>query len=67
VYPGPVSYPCSAEFGFQLAPHSSASTTGSWNKTEVPGSPTATQQAPPGTYRLVVGGAVTVPVSLAPG
>ena len=67
VYPGPVAYSCPAEFGFRLGPYSTAETTGSWNQTDVLGSPATTQQAPPGTYRLVVGGAVTVPVALAPG
>ena len=70
VNPGPVSYSCPVEFGFRLGPHSSASTTGSWNQTVIlgRGSPAATpQQAPPGTYRLVVGHAVTVPVVLVPG
>lgn len=67
VFPGPVAYGCPAEFGFRLGPHTSASTTGSWNQIEALGSPVHMRHAPPGSYRLVVGGAVTVPVTLAPG
>jgi hypothetical protein len=67
VYPSPVSPSCPADLGLRLGPHRSASTTGSWDQTEYLGRPATTQQAPPGTYRLVVGGAVTVPVTLAPG
>ena len=67
VYPSPVIPSCPAELGFRLGPHSSAATTGSWDQTEYLGRPVTTQQAPPGTYRLVVGGAVTVPITLSPG
>jgi hypothetical protein len=49
VFPGPVAYASPAEFGFRLGPHSSASTTGSWNQIEALGSPVHMQQAPPGT------------------
>jgi hypothetical protein len=68
VYPSPIAPSCPAELGLLLGPHSSASTTGSWDQTEYLGRPPTTRQAPPGTYRLAVGpGAVTVPVTLAPG
>ncbi len=73
VYPGSVGESCPAEFGFRLGPHSSTSTTGSWNQTDFQGhgqgqaSPTPSMQAPPGTYWLVVDQAVTLPVTLVPG
>jgi hypothetical protein len=67
VYPGPGAFNCPDELGVRLGPRSTASTTGTWNQTEVLGSPPQSRQAPPGTYRLVVGRAVTVPVTLVPG
>ena len=67
VYPGPLAYFCPDEVGLRLGPRSTTSTTGTWSQTEVLGSPPRTQHAAPGTYQLVVDGAVTVPVTLAPG
>jgi hypothetical protein len=69
VYPGHLLFGCPMETGFVLGPHSTAQATGTWDQTVVSvGSPTATtQQAPPGRYRLVVNGAVGVPVTLVPG
>jgi hypothetical protein len=70
VYPGPATYFCPKEVGFRLGPRSTAQATGYWNQSELLGTTTAPakpQHAPPGTYRLVVGRAVTVPVTLAPG
>ena len=70
VYPGPVAYSCPDEVGLRLGPHSTATTTGSWNQSEAIGSgesPATVQHAPPGNYRLAVDQAVSVPVTLAPG
>lgn len=70
VYPGPVVYFCPNETGVRLGPHSSASSTETWNQSEALGSsgqPAKVQHAPPGAYRLTVDRAVTVPVTLTPG
>jgi hypothetical protein len=73
IFPGPIAYHCPLEVGFQLGPHSSATAVGTWDQSESlpqnsPGLPRATvQHAPPGTYRLVVDGAVAVPVTLSKG
>jgi hypothetical protein len=66
VYPGSQVFFCPDEAGFRLGPHSTAQATTRWNQVAYTGtgpSPTA-QHAPPGTYRLTVDRAVTVPVSL---
>jgi hypothetical protein len=71
VYPGPVVYHCPEETGFQLAPHSTAQATASWNQAAAPVSSASQVKAPPleqapvGTYRITIGGAVTVPITLA--
>ena len=67
VYPGPVIFHCPEETGFQLAPHTSVQASARWNEAADVGTATAgaePQQAPPGTYRLTVDAAVTVPVTL---
>jgi hypothetical protein len=71
VYPGPVVLHCPEETGFELAPHSTARASASWNQVAYPAS-TASQveapsleNAPLGSYRITVGGAVTVPIRLA--
>ena len=67
VYPGPVYYNCPLLTSFQLGPHATASATGTWTQSELLGPGATPRHAPPGTYRLVVDRAVTVPVTLAPG
>jgi len=67
VYPGPVASSCGTGAGFRLGPHSSATTTGSWNQSDVFGSPAQVRHAPPGTYRLRVDRAVTLPLTLTSG
>jgi hypothetical protein len=67
VYPGSAVFHCPLEVGFQLGPNATATGTGTWDQSEVLGPQAAPQHAPPGTYRLVVDKAVTVPVTLAPG
>lgn len=69
VYPGPAVFNCPEETGFQLGPHSQAQTTGSWSQAAYLGSPSDPQpkQASPGSYRLTVDQAVTVPLSLTSG
>ena len=79
VYPGPLAYFCPAQAGFRLGPDTTATAAGNWNQTAVvsggPGSSGSgswatsgsTAHAPPGHYRLVVDGAVSVPVTLVPG
>ena len=78
VYPGPQVFFCPEESGFRLGPDSSAQATAYWNQTAyvdtAPGTGTGTapgaqttakpQHAAPGTYRLTVDGAVSVPVTL---
>jgi hypothetical protein len=72
VYPGPLDFFCPEESGFRLGPHSSSQATAYWNQTAYVGTGTGTgsqttakqQHAAPGTYRLTVDGAVSVPVSL---
>ena len=80
VYPGPQVFFCPQESGFRLGPHSSAQATAYWNQTAYvetgtgagtgTGTGTGTQttakpqHAAPGTYRLTVDGAVSVPVTL---
>jgi hypothetical protein len=67
VYPGPLVYFCTDEAEFRLGPHSTARATAHWNQAASLGSPPKPQHAPPGTYRLTVDGAVTVPVVLTSG
>jgi hypothetical protein len=69
VYPGPATFHCPEETGFQLGPNSTAKATASWSQVSYLGSESspALEQASPGTYRLLVDGAVTVPVTLTPG
>ncbi len=70
IFPGPVAYHCPLEVGFELDPHSTVTAIGLWDQSESlplnsPRMPRATvRQAPPGTYSLVVDGAVAVPVTL---
>ena len=67
VYPGPVVYFCTDEAGLRLGPHSTALAPAHWNQAAYLGSPPKPQHAPPGTYRLTVDQAVTVPVALTSG
>jgi hypothetical protein len=67
VYPGPVVYFCTDEAGLRLGPHSTALAAAHWNQAAYLGSPPKPQHAPPGTYRLTVDQAVTVPVVLTSG
>jgi hypothetical protein len=69
LYPGPAVFHCPEETGFQLGPHSTAQTTAYWSQVAYlgPSSDLRTRQAPPGTYRVTVDQAVSVPVTLAPG
>jgi hypothetical protein len=67
VYPGPLVYFCTDDAEFRLGPHSTARATAHWSQAASLGSPPKTQHAPPGTYRLTVDGAVTVPVVLTSG
>jgi hypothetical protein len=67
VYPGPLVYFCTDEAGLRLGPHSTARATAGWSQTAYLGSPPKPQHAPPGTYRLTIDRAVTVPVVLASG
>jgi hypothetical protein len=68
-----VAYHCPLEVGFRLDPHSTATAVGTWDQSESlplnsPGLPRAkVQHAQPGTYRVVVGGAVAIPVTLVKG
>jgi hypothetical protein len=75
VYPGPAVFHCPEETGFELGPHSQARATGSWSQAAYLGSPSHQQpeqpqqplqprQASPGSYRLTVDQAVTVPLTL---
>ncbi|HEX4127688.1 MAG TPA: hypothetical protein VHX67_08950 [Acidimicrobiales bacterium] len=66
VYPGPGVFHCPEETGFQLGPHATAETTATWSQAVYLGrqSEAVPGHAPPGTYRLLLGGAVTVPVTL---
>ena len=71
VYPGPVVFHCPEETGFELAAHSTARATASWNQEVFPASSASQVKAPTagqarlGSYRITVGGAVTVPIRLA--
>jgi hypothetical protein len=69
VYPGPAVFHCPEETGFELGPHSQAQAIGSWSQAAYLGSPSDPQarQASPGSYRLTVDQAVTVPLTLASG
>ena len=67
VYPGPLVYFCTDEAGLRLGPHSTARATAGWSQTVYLGTPPKPQHAPPGTYRLTVDRAVTVPVVLTSG
>jgi hypothetical protein len=67
VYPGHALFGCPMETGFVLAAHSTAQATASWDQTIFVGSRPTSAHARPGRYRLVVDGAVGVPVILAPG
>jgi hypothetical protein len=67
VYPGPVASFCPDEAGFRLGPHSTARATASWSQAASLGNPPEPRHAPPGTYRLTVDRAVTVPVTVASG
>jgi hypothetical protein len=67
VYPGPLVYFCTDEAGLRLGPHSTARATARWSQAAYLGTPPKPQHAPPGTYRLTVDRAVTVPVVLTSG
>jgi hypothetical protein len=67
VYPGPVVYFCTDEAALRLGPHSTARGTARWSEAAYLGSPPKPQRAPPGTYRLTVDRAVTVPIVLTSG
>jgi hypothetical protein len=72
VYPGPAVFFCPNEAGFRLGPHSTAQTTAYWNQVaylgrDEPQTQPQSQHASPGSYRLTVDGAVTVPITLTPG
>jgi hypothetical protein len=64
VYPGPAVYFCPDNAGLRLGPHSTVRATAQWSQAAYLGSPPKPQHAPPGTYRLTVDRAVTVPVVL---
>ena len=64
VYPGPGVFHCPLESGFRLGPRSTAEAIGSWSQAVYLGSALKPQHAHEGTYRLVVDGAVAVPVTL---
>jgi hypothetical protein len=64
VYPGPAVYFCPDNAGFRLGPHSTVRATAQWSQAAYLGSPPQPRHAPPGTYRLTVDRAVTVPVVL---
>jgi hypothetical protein len=67
VYPGPLVYFCTDEAGLRLGPHSTARAAAGWSQTAYLGTPPTPQHAPPGTYRLTVDRAVTIPVVLTSG
>ena len=67
VYPGPLVYFCTEEAGFRLGPHSTVQATAHWSQAAYLGTPPKPQHAPPGTYRLTVDRAVTVPIVLTSG
>jgi len=69
VYPGPVVFHCPDETGLQLGAHSEDQTTASWSQAAYLVSSPDTQppQAPPGSYRITVDQAVTVPFTLTSG
>ena len=70
VYPGPVVFHCPEETGFVLAPHSTARASASWSQMAYPASSASQVKAPPferaplGSYRITVGGTVSVPIRL---
>jgi hypothetical protein len=67
VYPGPLVYFCTDEAGLRLGPHSTVQATAQWSQAAYLGTPPKPQHAPPGTYRLTVDRAVTVPIVLTSG
>jgi hypothetical protein len=67
VYPGPLTYFCTDEAGLRLGPHSTAQVAAHWSQAAYLGTPPKPQHAPPGTYRLTIDGAVTVPIVLTSG
>jgi hypothetical protein len=67
VYPGPLVYFCTDETGLRLGPHSTVQATAHWSQAAYLGTPPKPQHAPPGTYRLTVDRAVTVPIVLTSG
>jgi hypothetical protein len=76
VYPGPINYMCPAFLGPELGPGATITANGGWNQTarpllggrgpsaNPPGGNTALL-VPPGRYRLLVAGKVTLPIVLA--
>ena len=67
VYPGPLTYFCTDEAGLRLGPHSTAQVDAHWSQAAYLGTPPKPQHAPPGTYRLTIDRAVTVPIVLTSG
>jgi len=69
IYPGPVSFSCPMEAFIDIPAHTSVSAMGSWPGTQALGpAPPRVSVAPPGQYRIEVGGGsevVGVPFTLA--
>jgi hypothetical protein len=67
VYPGPLVYFCTDQAGLRLGPHSTVQASAHWSQAAYLGTPPKPRHAPPGTYRLTVDRAVTVPIVLTSG
>jgi hypothetical protein len=71
VYPGPEAISCPAYLGPVLAAHGTLAASGTWDQSEGPliGGRLHShviRHAPPGRYRIMIGGAVSVAVTLVP-
>jgi hypothetical protein len=65
VFPGPEAISCPAILGPSLASHATLSTTGTWDQMEGGLRPARiATPAPVGRYRIVVGGKVSVPITI---
>jgi len=65
VYPGPEAINCPAFLGPRLRGHQMLSTGGNWDQTLGGGRPARVGHlVPPGTYRLIIAGKVSVPIVL---
>ncbi|HEX4433462.1 MAG TPA: hypothetical protein VH012_01440 [Acidimicrobiales bacterium] len=69
VYPGGQIFFCPEQTGLRLGPHSTLRALAYWNQVAYvgPGPSPKSHHAPPGTYRLVVDRAVSIPVTLTSG